>query len=171
MNQKKSKAEQEHPPELPIKVNVTPAAQEALRNLGSKLARVPAFSFPPIKRSAFDLAEIARVPTQEEVNVYQSASVLVRELAEEAARWKNRLPESFKPALLAVLYGGIQIQVQTLSKVSFHGIRIEGTMDDAPCSLLAHQSTVQLLCYAEKIEAGRPRNPIGFVWDDNSLEV
>ena len=115
------------------------------------------------------MPEIPRMPTQEEINEYQSASVLMQALAEEALQWKERLPENYKPAILAILYGGIQIHVQTLSQVSFHGIRIEGSMNGAPCSLLAHQSTVQLLCYAEEIKG--KRNPIGFVWDNKRVEV
>jgi hypothetical protein len=85
--------------------------------------------------------------------------------------WKNNLPENYSPAILAVLYGGIQIQVKTLSQVSFHGIKVEGTLNGALCSLLAHQSTIQLLCYAEEVKPDVPRNPIGFIWDGKLIEV
>jgi hypothetical protein len=149
----------------------SPALQKAMEEMSRTLAKVPSFSMPTISSPEFRMPEIPQMPTQEEINEYQSASVLMQALAEEALQWKQRLPENYKPAILAVLYGGIQIHVQTLSQVSFHGIRIEGNMNGAPCSLLAHQSTVQLLCYAEEIKANTPRNPIGFVWDNNRIEV
>lgn len=148
-----------------------PAIQKLMGEMDQPMARVPAFDFPSVMSSAFRMPEIPRMQTQEEVNEYQSASVLMQALAEEALAWKNRLQEDYAPAILAILYGGIQIHVQTLSQVSFHGIRIEGTMNGAPCSLLAHQSTVQLLCYAEKANSDFVRNPIGFVWDNHKVEV
>lgn len=147
------------------------ALQKVMEDMNQALARVPAFEMPAISSPEFRMPVIPRIPTQEEVNKYQSAAILMQVLAEEAQQWKERLPENYKPAILAVLYGGIQIHVNTLSQVSFHGIRVEGTMNGAPCSLLAHQSTVQLLCYAEEVKANTPRNSIGFVWGDNKIEV
>lgn len=152
-------------------VRASPSVQSALDNIGRTMARIPTFSFPSIDSQVLRLSEIPRIPTQEEVNEYQSASVLMQALAEEALQWKARLPESYQPAVLAVLYGGVQISVQTLAKVSFHGIRVEGSMNGAPCSLLTHQSTVQLLCYAEEVKDNPTRRPIGFVWDDHRIEV
>lgn len=146
------------------------ALREALNQMENRLAKVPEFNLPSISSPDFHLPAID-IPTQEETNAYRSASVLMKALADEALQWKQRLPKDYKPAILAVLYGGIQIHVQTLAKVSFHGIRIEGTLNGAPCSLLAHQSTIQLLCYAEEVTIQNPRNPIGFVWDDNRIEV
>lgn len=135
--------------------------------------RITNIASPPIRWNLLeDLdPELLEPPKQEDVNFYQSASVLMKALANEAQQWKDRLPEGYRPAILALLYGGIQINAYSLAKVSFHGIRIEGTMNDAPCSILAHQSTVQILCYAEEIKEDAPRNPIGFIWDDNRVEV
>jgi hypothetical protein len=149
----------------------SPAIQKAIEEISKTVKNVPGFSLPAISRSAFRMPEIPRIPTQEEVNDYQSASVLMRALADEALKWKDQLPKNYKPAILAILYGGIQIHVQTLSQVSFHGIRVEGTLNGSPCSLLAHQSTVQLLCYAEEVQADKPRRPIGFIWENNKVEV
>lgn len=147
------------------------AVLKAFEDINRSMAKVPKFDIPSITSPAFRIPEISRMPTQEEVNEYQSSSILMQTLSEEALDWKRRLPKNFKPAILAVLYGGIQIHVQTLAKVSFHGIQIAGTMNGAPCSLLAHQSTVQLLCYAEEVKPDTVRNPIGFVWDDKKIEV
>jgi len=112
-----------------------------------------------------------RVPTQQEINSYQSASRLMEALSKEALRWKSELPENYKPAILALLYGGLQVNVHSLSQVSFHGIQIEGRLNGAPCSLLAHQSTVQMLCYGEEITEETPNRPIGFIWAGHNVEV
>lgn len=109
--------------------------------------------------------------TAEQINEYQSASDLMRSISEEAIRWRDNLPPKYRPAILAVLQGGIQIEVHSLSQISFHGIRIAGTMNGSPCAMFAHQTSVQLLCFAEEIVEQAPKNPIGFIWPGNSVEV
>jgi len=110
--------------------------------------------------------------TLEEENQYQSASTFMASIAHEAMEWKNSLDEEHIPAIIAILYGGIQIKVNSLSKVSFHGIRIEGELNGSPCAILAHQSTLQILCHAvKKIKAAEPPRPIGFIWDDQEISV
>jgi len=111
------------------------------------------------------------IPTEEELNEYRSASIFMKALSNSALEWKESLPEGYAPAILAVLYGGIQIQVKTLSLVSFHGIRIEGMLNGRPCTMLAHQSTIQVLCFAEEVTVEKPKNTIGFVWKDHKVEV
>lgn len=154
-------------------LKLSPAAQKTMEEINRTMAKVPKFNMLSITSPEFSIPEIPliEIETQEEINSYQSASILMKALADEALQWKKTLPENYKPAILAVLYGGIQINVHTLSQVSFHGIRVEGTMNGAQCSLLAHQSTIQLLCYAEEVNLKNPRNPIGFVWNDNKIEV
>jgi hypothetical protein len=47
-------------------------------------------------------------------------------------------------------------------------------MGDSPCSLLAHQDTIQLVCHAIHSMSGdeEPRhNPIGFIWPDHDEEI
>jgi len=108
----------------------------------------------------------------EEENQYQSASTFMASIAQEAMEWKNSLDEEHLPAIVAILYGGIQIKVHSLSKVSFHGIRIEGELNGSPCAILAHQSTLQMICHAVKIvQAAEPPRPIGFIWDDQEISV
>ena len=133
---------------------------------GSYLANMKTVEMPKLHMPKMYLP-----PTQEEVNEYQSAAVFMSALADSALEWKESLPEGFAPSILAVLYGGIQIQVTTLSQVSFHGIRIEGTFNGAPCTMLAHQSTVQVLCFAQEITEDSPKNSIGFVWQDHRIDV
>ena len=152
-----------------IKLNpeIMKAAEEVSRSMGV----LKGFSLPTIQHRELRIPDLPPIPTTEERNEYQSASVLMNALAKEALQWKGSLPANFRPAILAVLYGGIQIHVKSLSQVSFHGIKVEGTMNGAPCSVLAHQATFQLLCYAEEIKDDSPRSPIGFIWGDQKLEV
>lgn len=53
--------------------------------------------------------------------------------------------------------------MERLAEESFHGIRIEGKIDGNPCMVMAHQATVQLLCYIEKVEKEESRRSIGFI--------
>lgn len=146
-------------------------SKELLKKLGGMTPRIPELRLPAIEAYQPRPIELPEIPTQEELNEYQSASVLMEALAREATLWKEQMPEGFRPAILAVLYGGMQVNVQSLSQVTFHGIRIEGTMNGCPCSLFAHQSTVQILCYAEEVKPDTQKRPIGFVWENNRVEV
>ena len=126
---------------------------------------------PPMDLSKRQFRQQQLNTTPEELNAYQSASVLMQALAEEAMQWRNQLSQEFQPSIIAILHGGIQIVVHTLAQVSFHGIRIEGELNGAPCSMLAHQSSVQLLCHAIKVEKEKPSRRIGFIWEDKEIEV
>jgi hypothetical protein len=114
---------------------------------------------------------IPKAQSLEQQNGFQSASAFIESIANEALVWKDALPEGHSPKVLAFLYGGMSINVKNLTKVSFSGIRIEGEYNGEPCALLAHQSTVQILCYGPKIKAEVKKMPIGFFWDENELEV
>ncbi|MGH1487770.1 MAG: hypothetical protein ACRBCI_16280, partial [Cellvibrionaceae bacterium] len=135
----------------------------------NSVPKVPNFSFPSQREAVLTQAISSISP--EQLNEYRSASAFMQAIANEALMWKNQLPENFRPAILAVLNGGIQIKVHTLSQVSFHGIRIEGELNGGPCSLMAHQSTVQILCYGQEVIAKEEPRPIGFIWPDNEVEV
>lgn len=67
--------------------------------------------------------------------------------------------------------GGIQIEVERMAQESSHGIRIEGLLNGNPCMLLSHQSSVQLLCFVQKIEPAKPRRKIGFIIDGVETEA
>lgn len=149
----------------------SPEITKAMESLTGSMGRFQGFSLPEIPRYSLPEFEIPEIPTPEEQNHFQSAAILMEALAKEALQWKENLPPNFNPAILAILYGGLQIHVNNLSQVSFHGIRVEGTLNGAPCSVLAHQTTVQLLCYAEEVKPEVVRNPIGFVWGNEKVEV
>ena len=99
--------------------------------------------FPKMDAPSFEMPEI-KFTTEEEKNEYQ-------------------------PAILAILYGGTQISVDRLTQESFHGIRVEGNIKGAPCVVLAHQASVQMLCFAEKIENEEDKKRIGFIIDGKEL--
>jgi hypothetical protein len=147
------------------------ATNRMMEDLAKSVKNIPNYNMPALREPQIPRFDIPSPPSQKEINNYQSASQLMQAIAEEALSWKRQLPENYTPAILAFLYGGVQIHVQTLSQVSFHGIKIEGTLNGSPCSLLAHQSTVQLLCYGEEVKAEVPKRPIGFIWGETNIEV
>ena len=72
-------------------------------------------------------------------------------LASEVKAWRGQLPQNDQLAVMAILHGGIQVNVMKLARVSFIGICIEGLLQGSPVTLFAHQSTVQMLCFAIEI--------------------
>jgi hypothetical protein len=146
------------------------------QNLKDYLSRemVPVPDFTPPSAREDNLCPLPVNCNEENSNEFRSAGVLLQALAAEARAWSQKLPPEFRPAIVAVLHGGLQIQVRTLAQVSFDGIRIEGIMGDSPCSLLAHQDTIQLVCHAihNMAQDDEPRhNPIGFIWPDHDEEI
>lgn len=110
-------------------------------------------------------------PNLRESNEFRSAGVLMKAIADEALSWRQSLEEGLQPAIVAVLQGGIQIDVLKLSQVSFHGIRIEGKMGGNSCVMFAHQSSVQMLCHAIEIKEEAPQRSIGFIWPDKEVHI
>lgn len=143
------------------------ATRKALESI-AKSPWSPGQLLPELRTPAFDMPKI---PTWEEANKYQSAGVLMRRLADSITQWREQLPNDQQPAILAILNGGIQINVERLAEESFHGIRIEGKVEGNPCMVLAHQATVQLLCYIEKVEKEEHRRRIGFIIDGEEKQV
>jgi hypothetical protein len=126
----------------------------------------PSVSLPNIQPA------VCRLPSTEEQNEYQSAGVLMRRLASTITQWRKQLPEGVQPALMAIVQGGPQISIQSLAQEGFHGIRIDGYVGDAPCILLAHQATVQILCYVEEIKPPeKPKRNIGFIIEGEQTEA
>ena len=104
-------------------------------------------------------------------NSYQSARALLQRLSQTVSEWRQQLDEDMQPIILAILNGGIQIDVERMAQESFHGIRIEGLLNGNPCMLLSHQSSVQLLCFVQKVEKENYRRKIGFIIDGVETEV
>lgn len=147
-------------------INVSPG----VNTIEQHIASVPGFHPPAAPRPELPPAGVSC--SLEESNEYRSAGIFLKSLVAEAMAWARELPENYRPAITAVLQGGIQVQVQSLAQVSFDGIRIEGTLNGRPCSLLTHQSSLQMLCYAKEInQEDPPKRPIGFIWPDQHMEV
>lgn len=104
-------------------------------------------------------------------NSYQSARALLQRLSQTVSDWRKQLGDDIQPAILAIMNGGLQIDVERMAQESFHGIRIEGLLNGNPCMLLSHQSSVQLLCFVQKIEKKKPRRKIGFIIDGVETEA
>ncbi len=144
--------------------------------LPHRMSSVPGFR-PPQLPGAFRQPQ-PQACSREDENEYRSAGVLLQAMAAEAREWSKQLPPNYRPAIVAILHGGVQVQVRSLAQVSFDGIRIEGTMGaDIPCSMLAHQDTIQLVCYAVELDNENEHseevapNPIGFIWADHDEEI
>jgi hypothetical protein len=104
-------------------------------------------------------------------NSYQSSRALLQRLSQTMTDWRKELDDDVQPAIVAILNGGLRIDVERMAQESFHGIRIEGILNGNPCMLLSHQSSVQLLCFVQKIEKENPRRKIGFVIDGVETEA
>jgi len=133
-------------------------------------------AFAPVPCAGVTLPQIdptqLRNPSSEAQNEYQSAGALMRRLAHTIAEWRRQLPEGVQPALMAIVQGGPQIQIRSLAQEGFHGIRIDGYIGEAPCILLAHQATVQILCYVEEIRPPeKPKRNIGFIIEGEQTEA
>ena len=77
----------------------------------------------PTEASAQQIAEGAKE------NSYASARALLQRLSQTVGEWRQQLDKDVQPAILAILNGGIQIDVQLMAQESFHGIRIEGLLN------------------------------------------
>jgi len=147
-----------------------PAASSLNDVLNRQMVSVPGFVPPTVRED--NLCPLPPACSTRDMNEYRSAGVLLESLAAEARAWSSKLPANFRPAIVAVLNGGMQVEVRTLAQVSFDGIRIEGLLGGNPCSMLAHQNTVQLICFAINVEQDEEKHhPIGFIWPDRDEVV
>lgn len=118
---------------------------------------------PDVKPPKTDLDDL--FTEHQEINDYRSSGELIKSLARTIKKWRQHMPKDAEPTIVAMLNGGLQIQVSRLVQESFHGIRIEGVASGNPCMVLAHQNNVELLCYVQKVKEEEPERRIGFVVD------
>lgn len=123
---------------------------------------------PDVKPPKTDLDDL--YSDHEKINDYRSSGELIRSLARTIKQWRKQMPKDAQPTIVAMLNGGLQIQVARLVQESFHGIRIEGTAGGNPCMVLSHQNNVELLCYVQKVREEEPERRIGFVIDGEETE-
>ena len=121
-----------------------------------------AINIPKVQMPEFQMQNI-KVPTVEERHEYESAGELIKRLAARIRLWQEQLEGNIQPVILAILTNGASIRVRRLEQDGHNGIIIEGTVDDKPCMILAHQQNLQLLCFVEEIkEPEQKKEPIGF---------
>lgn len=151
----------------PYEKSTTKGIVEGFRQ---KMMQVPGFR--PPEQTQGGLCPLPNC-SQEQMNEFRSAGVLLQAIAAEARAWSEHLPKNYRPAIVALLHGNMQMEVRTLAQVSFDGIRVEGEIDGNPCSVLAHQDTIQLMCYAicTDEESEEEQRPIGFIWPDRKENV
>ena len=148
----------------------TRTLEDVMDNLSKQIAPVPGFKPPSVADDAL-YCPLPASCSAEEQNEFRSAAVFLASLASEVKAWRQQLPPEYEPAVIAVLHGGVQINVMKLAQVSFDGIRIEGLIQGSPVTMFAHQSTVQMMCFATEVQEQEKRNPIGFIWPDHNEEV
>jgi len=141
----------------------------------------PGFPTPPLsEQQGVETPDLPPIATSENPN--ESAGALLQRVAGVVAVWRSQLPSDVQPGLVAILHGGTQLEVERLSQEGFHGIRIEGSFEwgkirkiggmeygRAACLVMAHQATVQLLCFAKN--QGSPLKLIEFVIDGKAFAV
>ena len=169
-------SKKDHNLQISVAGSIPPASQNngfaTISEFHPKMMSVPGF-VPPTEVTQ----NLCPLPScsQEDINQFRSAGVLLKALAAEVRAWSEKLPADHRPAIMALLHGNIQMEVRNLTQVSFDGIRVEGLLNGNPCSVLTHQNTVQLMCYAELIdedgEEEIPHRPIGFIWPDHNENI
>ena len=141
----------------------------------------PDYPTPPLsEQEGVETPDLPPIAISEEPN--ESAGALLQRVADVVAAWRSQLPSDVQPGLLAILQDGSRLEVERLSQEGFHGIRIEGSFEwgkirkiggmeygRAACLVMAHQATVQLLCFAKN--PGSPLKLIEFVIDGKAFEV
>ena len=155
-------------PENPPAGPEQPGATALRKYITDFMVKVPGFKPPEAPQENY-----CPLPncSQEELNEFRSAGVLLQAIASEAKAWAAKLPPNYRPAIMALLHGGVQVQVHSLAQVSFDGIRVEGMMGESPCSILAHQDTIQLVCHAICTDPEEEPHPIGFIWPNHNEKV
>lgn len=143
------------------------SAVSELQRIIGKSAFGDVFKSDPIVKTGYTplpKVEAFKLPSQAQMHSYESSGALIKRLAETVNHWKTEVSEEFQPVILAILQGGISIEVSTLSEDGFNGVRIDGKFNGNQCMVVTHQATVQMLCYLEKIEKEEDRKPIRFVY-------
>ncbi|MFH0851810.1 MAG: hypothetical protein V1876_03610 [Candidatus Peregrinibacteria bacterium] len=103
-----------------------------------------------------------RMPSEAEKHEYESAGDFVSRLARQIHAWKKALPEDAQPVILAVLVNGLTVDAKHISADGHNVVRIVGHVDQMETMVIAHQVTLQVMCYIKKLRPDEPRYEIGF---------
>lgn len=118
-----------------------------------------------------DMHEILSHMPEEQKHRFESSGEFIRRLAFRISRWRDGLPEDEEPAILALMSNGDAVEVHTLGEDGHSSVVVEGVLSGAPCMLISHQSSFQVICYTRKIEEKKPARKIGFHVGGEEIEV
>ena len=136
-----------------------------MEDIGKKLAEQQEAlmkSILPPRTYGFPEIKLPTIPTIEERNEFQSAGNLVTHLAAQIRIWQTQLPEDHQAVVWAVLPNGLSIDVRELSSYGHNLVKLTGLIGDSETVLLAHQATVQILCFIKREDEPERRYKIGF---------
>jgi len=118
-----------------------------------------------------DVREILSSMPEEQKHRFESSGEFIKRLAIRIARWREQLPEDEEPAIFALMSNGDAVAVHTLGEDGHSSVVVEGTLNGAPCMLITHQSSFQIVCYTRKIEPEKPERKIGFHVGGEAIEA
>ena len=112
---------------------------------------------------------LAHMPAEEK-HRFESAGEFVKRLAHRIAKWRERLPETEQPIILALLPNGSAVEVWSVGEDGHSSVVVEGLMNDLPCMFISHQASLQILCYTQTVEPEN-RRKIGFHVGGEEIEA
>jgi hypothetical protein len=147
MNKVSRQAPKRHAPEVAheshllqaLKGAKLPATQSALSRISNHKAdfkQTPALSQP--QTSSADASGIT--PFSE------TAESSLRAVAQSLQAWRSLLPPHLQPSLLALVHGGLSIDVQSIAFCAPDSIRLCGSCQGRAYKLFAPASEIQFLC-------------------------
>lgn len=101
-------------------------------------------------------------PSVEEINAFQSANAIVKRLSQVITDWNERLPTDKEAAIIAILPGGIEVNVLELSAEGYEGITIRGIWKGGEVLVTMHKSNFITMCMEISTDEDKPRREIGF---------
>ena len=122
----------------------------------TKFPFMPEISLPPV-----DYEAMTNLGAQHTFD-FSSSSALIQALSIQVEQWKKKLPEDTQPVLTAFLSNGTAVVVENIFRAGHNGIAIEGWINNQRCMLMVHQTSLQIICSAEKVKDGSQRRAIGF---------
>jgi len=135
-----------------------------------KVLRRPYLTLPGVSGMP-DVREILAQMPEEQKHRFESSGEFIRRLAYRIGKWRESLPDDEEPAIFAIMANGDAVEVYTLGEDGHSGVVVEGNLSGAPCMLITHQSSFQIVCYTRKIEEEKPRRMIGFHVGGEAIEA
>ena len=130
-------------------------AQRALREVLETLGAFQPVREPPaIRRRPRPRPE--RQPT------HDSAAELVHTMSDIVDGWLEDLEPDEQAVIIAILGDQTALRVVEMTAQGHDVVILRGETANGPCMLVAHQATIQLICFIERITPQATRRTIGF---------